>query len=99
MHRFLETRLGRIARFIAFALLVCASRAEAQDSRTLPGHVQGGIANLQPLGRLSQSARLHFSIGLPLRNRDELARLLQQIYDPASPQYHLYLRTEEFTER
>jgi len=39
------------------------------------------------------------SIGLPLRHRDELANLLQQLYDPASPNYRRYLTPAEFTRR
>ena len=66
----------------------------------LRGHVPGAIArfNLQPLGRLPATNRLNLAIGLPLRNQDALDKLLQQIYDPASPNFHHYLTPEEFTE-
>jgi PKD repeat protein len=42
---------------------------------------------------------MHLAIGLPLRNQEALGALIKQIYDPASPQYHQYLTTEQFTER
>ena len=42
--------------------------------------------------------RLQLAIGLPLRNREALANLLQQIYDPSSPYYRHYLTPEQFTE-
>ena len=34
-----------------------------------------------------------------MRNEQELDALLQQLYDPASPNYHRYLTPEEFTQR
>ena len=43
--------------------------------------------------------RLNLAISLPLRNTNELTRLLQEIYDPASPQFRHYLTPEQFTER
>jgi hypothetical protein len=42
---------------------------------------------------------LNLAIGLPLRNQQELDTLLQQLYDPASPNYRRYLTPEEFTQR
>jgi len=38
------------------------------------------------------------AISLPLRNPDQLAARLRQIYDPASPLFRHYLTPEEFTE-
>ena len=40
---------------------------------------------------------MKLAIGLPLRNQAALTDLLQQIYDPASPNYQHYLTPEEFT--
>ena len=54
---------------------------------------------MQPLGRLDGSARLKLSIHLPLRNREGLTNLVEQLYDPASPLYHHYLAAEEFDAR
>jgi hypothetical protein len=39
------------------------------------------------------------AIGLPLRNPEELGRLLEELYDPASPKYHQFLTPEEFAQR
>jgi subtilase family serine protease len=64
----------------------------------LPNHAPA-IAkwlNLQPKARLSANAELHLAIGLPLRNREALATLLADLYDPASPQYRHYLTPEQF---
>lgn len=66
---------------------------------TLPGHVPAVVSRLQPKGQLAATNTLSLAIGLPLRNREALTNLLQQIYDPASPNYHHYLTPEQFTAR
>lgn len=71
----------------------------AAELRTLHGHVPDVLPQLQATGRLPASRRLELAIGLPLRNRDALATLFQQIYDPASTNFHRYLTPEQFTEQ
>jgi uncharacterized repeat protein (TIGR01451 family) len=82
-----------------FLSLVTPARAQNSPPRKLSGHIPAAVAKLTPLGRENGSDRLKLAIGLPLRNQDELTNLLQQIYDPASPNYHHYLTPEEFTAR
>jgi subtilase family serine protease len=50
------------------------------------------------MGRFPGTNRLNLAIGLPLRNEEALDNLLQQIYDPASPNFRQYLTPEQFTE-
>ncbi len=64
----------------------------------LSGHVPPVAASLTALGTLPATAPMHLAIGLPLRNEATLNSLLQQIYDPASPNYRHYLTPEKFTE-
>jgi len=73
----------------------------AAGTRILHGHVPPAIARLklQSTGGLPSTNRLHLAIGLPLRNQAALAVLLQQLYDPASTNYHRYLTPEQFTEQ
>src|ERR1700722_13327690 len=68
---------------------------------TLSSHVPPAIAkfNLQPSGELPAANVLKLAIGLPLRNTNELSVLLNQIYDPSSPNYHHFLTPEEFAAR
>jgi kumamolisin len=65
-----------------------------------------GVGNLPPLlrvGKLRGSERasrmLHMSVGLALRNQNQLNALLQNLYDPSSPIYHHYLTQDEFVQR
>jgi subtilase family serine protease len=83
----------------AFALSF-PDQSTAADIQFPSGYIPRNIAklNLQPIGSLPASMRLQLAIGLPLRNREALANLLQQIYDPRSVHYHHYLTPAQFTE-
>jgi uncharacterized repeat protein (TIGR01451 family) len=63
----------------------------------LRGQVPAVVSKLPALGSLPATTNLDLAIGLPLRNQEALTNLLQQIYDPASPNYHHYLTPDEFT--
>jgi subtilase family serine protease len=56
--------------------------------------VQGQAAFLQ---RLDQNQTLHIVIGLPIRNQGDLDFFLENLYNPASPNYRQYLSVEQFT--
>jgi hypothetical protein len=81
-------------------LLLSSTIANAAERQVLQGHVPAAVIklHLQPVGRLAETNHLNLAIGLPLRNRESLTTLLQQIYDPASPNYHHYLTPKQFTE-
>jgi subtilisin-like proprotein convertase family protein len=92
-------------RIFLCALFLVASTVFAQAQTTgrqeLRGHIPEAVRrfNLQPIGLLASTNRLHLAIGLPLRNPEALNTLLQQIYDPTSPFFHQYLTPEQFTEK
>jgi subtilase family serine protease len=54
---------------------------------------------LQPVGELPGTQVLNLAISLPLRNRDELDRLVADVSNPASAAYRQYLTPSEFTRR
>jgi uncharacterized repeat protein (TIGR01451 family) len=66
---------------------------------TLSGHVPAIVSKLSPEGLVPGTNRLSLAIGLPVRNREGLSNLLQQVYDPKSPNYHKYLTSDQFTAR
>ncbi len=66
----------------------------------LRGHLPAAVAaGLKPVGRLPRTQRLRLAVGLALRNQQALAALLQQIYDPGSPQYRHFLTPAQFAAR
>jgi uncharacterized repeat protein (TIGR03803 family) len=73
--------------------------AQAAERQILHNHVPPAATQLQPIERLSSTRRLDLALGLPLRNWEGLTNLLQQLYDPASTNYHRYLTAPQFTER
>src|SRR5260370_23552261 len=76
------------------SLLFATQPGWAGGPQMLRGHVPAGAAKLQPTGRLLATQKLDLVIGLPLRNRQELATLLQQISDPARPHCRHHLTPE-----
>jgi PKD repeat protein len=73
--------------------------AQPKGRQVLRGHLPSITARLQPVDRLAPSNRLDVIVGLPLRNQQEAGQLFQQIYDPASPNFHLYLTPAQFAQR
>ncbi len=71
----------------------------AAERQTLHGHVPAAVTNSPAIGRLDGSKQLHLALGLPLRDQDGLNHLLQELYNPASTNYHHYLTSGQFAER
>jgi uncharacterized repeat protein (TIGR01451 family) len=80
-------------------VVVFSSAAAEPGMKTLSGHVPAVVSQLKAKGLLSANTNLDLAIGLPLRNREALTNLLQQIYDPTSANYHKYLTPEQFAEQ
>ncbi len=66
--------------------------------QVLKGHVPKVTKGLSPMGRLDANSRMEVAIGLPLRNREQLTNLLADIYNPASPNFRHFLKTNEFVD-
>ena len=83
---------------ICAAGFLLATVCEAQTRRVLPDRARPAWEHLLPQGRMPGTARLDLTLSLALRNQAALTNLLQQIYDPASPNFHRYLSPAKFTE-
>jgi len=94
----MTNRLSEIVAGLSL-LFLAATSALAANRHTVRGQVPDIVAKLTPTGRLPANERLNLAIGLPLRNRESLTNLLQQLYDPASPEFHHYLSPEQFSEK
>jgi subtilase family serine protease len=91
-------QMGNVGLLCAVLLFFSTMAAQAAGSQQLSGYIPAAVTNLnlQPLGQLPATNVLHLSIGLPLRNRAALGALMNQIYDPASPNYRHYLTPAQF---
>ena len=70
-----------------------------RNLRALPGHRPRLLASLVAQDQLPPTNHLHLAIGLPLRDGQGLDNFLEELYNPASANYHRYLAPEEFTAR
>ena len=86
-----------VAFFVTFAF--CSS-VQAQQHPLRVKHVPAVVRNGQAsaVGQLETGHPLHLVISLPLRNEDALDTLLQQIYDPQSPNFHHFVTSQQFTD-
>jgi uncharacterized repeat protein (TIGR03803 family) len=93
--------IKKTSSFWIIASIFFAMVASAAERQVLHGHVPEAVArlHLRPTGLLPATKRLHLIIGLPLRNKQMLTNLLEQLDDPTSTNYHRYLTPQQFTER
>jgi hypothetical protein len=89
---------SKLATATCAALFFLSAGFSPAAQKILSGQVPAATANLAAISTVPAATHLHLAIGLPLRNQEALSSLLQQIYDPASPNYHQYLTPEQFTE-
>ena len=87
---------GWAAAVAGLCLLLLPAPLVRAEKQVLPGHVPAAAGRVQPVGRLGAGQRLNLAIGLPLRNRQALASLLEAICDPASRRFRQYLTPEQF---
>lgn len=103
MHRisvvnFMRLVSGSVLATLLF-LLAGTAQAELHPIRTthVPEPVSSGVAPL--VAEVPGQQLISIAISLPLRNEAELDALLQQIYDPHSPNFHEYLSVQQFRSR
>jgi subtilase family serine protease len=97
IHRILQGLSRSLVNSLTLAIF--AVGASGAPLQLLPGHVPAGISQLQTNGALDSSQRLDLAIGLPLRNQAQLTNFLDQLYDPASPNWHRFLTVKQFIEK
>ena len=82
------------------ALLFSFGQMASGQPQSLPTrHTRDAVTQQQAsfVQHLDANQTLHLVIGLPLSNRGELDSFLQNLYNPASPNYQKYLSVDEFT--
>jgi Pro-kumamolisin, activation domain/Viral BACON domain len=82
----------------SFCFPATAQLTQIAGTKQLNGHVPRAISrfHLHPLQNLPSTNLISLALTLPLRNQQGLDGLLQQIYDPASPEFHHYLTSQQF---
>jgi len=81
-------------------VVLLSAHGHAAPRQALPGHQPKALRGLTATGRPAATKRLQVSIGLPLRNTEELEKVLAGLYSsPANDSYHRWLTPEQFAER
>src|ERR1700722_18593982 len=92
--------VNRTQRGLAWAiLLLSVATAQAAGRQLLQGHVPDAVRESTIMGRVPPATQMRLAVGLPLRNRAELDKLLNQLADPSSPEFRHYLPPAQFAER
>lgn len=110
MHLSSVAKLSRFKRTVPALVMASALGLGAQVSHAgtagafsmlLHDHVPAAVRSGQAASAQTLSADKQLKLGLvlPLRNEAELEALIKGLYDPASPLYHHYLSSKQFTER
>ncbi len=92
-------------RFIAFYLnalvlfVLTASALGQAKLQTVHSERPWDAASLKAAKSMDPTRSLRVTLGLPLRNHDELRALLRDIYTPGNANYHHYLTASEFASR
>lgn len=102
----MQRNLVRSLLFIAVGVLLVgasftvvrsiAVHANMNSRVTLNNQIAPLVQKAQLLQPADASQQLNLSIGLQVRNQDQLDTLLTALYDPQSPQYHQYLTPDQF---
>lgn len=79
---------------VAFLLLGLPARAQRQALQTRIAAPPKAHA----VGQMPTTQRLNLALTLSLRDEGQLQLLIQQLYDPASPQYRHFLTVQQFTD-
>ncbi len=99
-HYWKNIKLNYCFSLVLSFLIIVVFSLTVEGQQIIKGSIPQAVEKfgLQPIGQLNTTSQLHFTIGLPLRNQKALDSLLQQIYDPTSPNYHHYLTVQQFTD-
>lgn len=83
----------------AMFLLFTLPTARAAEMKVLRGHVPNVVSQLTPKGRFASTNELWLAIGLPMRDEAGLEAFVNEVSDPASPNYRQFLTREALTAR
>jgi subtilase family serine protease len=83
----------------ALAATACGGAITMTNRTTLPGHLIPALQGYSPLHDMACETVLSLTISLVPRDPAGLSQFLHDVYDPASPDYHHFLTTQEYADR
>lgn len=76
--------------------VVVITRAQQNAPYVMTDQVAPLVRQARLVGPADAQQQLNLSVGLQLRNRQELVSLLSDLYNPQSPSYHQFLSPQQF---
>jgi kumamolisin len=73
------------------------AKAKSDQRIAIKGQDVPLLKSAHVIGAASAQQQVDLSIGLQVRNQQELASLLTALYNPRSPQYHHFITPQQFT--
>ena len=98
MRRVVRSGFARLLAVCSILLSLLTTSLHAQQRQALQADVSAP-AGAKFVGRMPASQQLNLAVTMPLGNQEQLHTLLQQLYDPASPNYRHFLTVSQFTEQ
>lgn len=90
--------LHAVGRFFSAAAITGALLLALPAAQALSEHnVSTAVRLSADLGRVDPSTELNLTVVLKLHNEEEFDKLVASLYDPASPNYHQWLTTRDFS--
>src|SRR6516164_6084117 len=101
-HRFVDRFhqfLASLGLAIALTFIGGAPSSAQDTTAALIGNHPANAETEEPIGAREPDGQLSMAVTLRLRDRVGAERLLEQIEDPASPNYHHWLSSADFAAR
>ncbi len=96
VHRILLASVVVIVIGVGVLGVTLIARAKPDQRVALPGQTVPLVSHARFVGSASGQQQLNLSIGLQLRNQQELTALLESMYNPRSSLYHHFLTPQQF---
>jgi len=84
---------------MASACVLAPPAVQAAARQQLSGHVTLEMAKAPVIGRVPAATQMNLVIGLPVKDKQALARDIEGVSDPASPTYRQFLTLAQFADR
>lgn len=96
VHRLIIAGVALLLVGVSILSIQLIARATLPQRVALSGQTVPLVSHATMLGAASSQQQLSLSVGLQLRNQQELESLLSNLYDPRSSMYHHFLTPQQF---
>jgi subtilase family serine protease len=87
------------AAMILMMAMAWGASAQAANANTIPHNTPGFVATAKNLGSADSSQVIEVSLWLKLHHQSQFDALAESLYDPASPNYHHWLKAKDIAAR